>query len=371
VRTRPARTRVERGIYADTYGLSAIVTVRGRQQEKRFPLDHPRELIRRWRQQAALDLDEELQGVGLTGDRHSLEADIRTYLQRREGRPGFKADRSHFKAWIALYGPRPRRSLTRHDIDTAIAGWRSSNVSAQTIKHRCRALRQLYLALDGPDVKHPLRRLRLGRPIRPAPTPVPRAVIQKVATNLKRGNAHAYARFLFRATTGQRPTQIMQAQPGDVDLKRKIWYVRPAKGGDPIPLPLNPGMVQAWKAFIAADAWGPFDTTNHARYLREAGWPDGIRPYALRHTFAIELLRAGVDLGDLQGLLGHADIQTTRIYAPMLLSRLTTAVQKRRLTLPGYQAATKSGVRPGKNSQQKSTQDRTKQKSRAEGERAK
>src|SRR5678815_5714299 len=99
---RAPRTRLERGIYQDRWGISAIVTVKGQQQEKRFPLDTPRELIKRWRLQAALDLDD-LHGVGLHAPRHTLAADVRTYLKRREGRPGFAADRSHLKAWIALF----------------------------------------------------------------------------------------------------------------------------------------------------------------------------------------------------------------------------------------------------------------------------
>lgn len=332
MRKRPKRNRVEKGIYEDKWGFSAIVQLNGTQQEKRFPLDTPRELIRRWRHQAAIDLDEQ-QGIGLHDKRGTLAGDIRIYLKRREGRPGYGADCSHFKAWIALYGPTLRRLLTRHHIETALATWRSKDVAPQTIKHRVRVLRQLYLALDGPDVKHPLRRVRVSIP-RATPTAVSLATIRKVAKALKRSDAKDYARFLVRATTGQRPNQIGQALPTDVDLKRRIWFVRPAKGGEPIPLPLNDGMVRAWRAFKRANAWGTFDTTAHARACRSAGWPVGTRLYALRHTFAIDLLRRGTDLGDIQGLLGHSDIHTTReAYAPLLISRLTKAVERRKLKL--------------------------------------
>lgn len=314
--------------------MSAIVTVRGHQQERRFRPDTEIELIRRWRLQAMLDLDEQLQGVGLQAPKYSLAADVRTYLTRRQGRAGFAADRSHLKAWCAIYGPKIRRTLTPQNIETALAGWRAKGIAPKTLQHRCRVLREVFLALDGPDVKHPLRRIKLPRPVKVAPTPVSRAVIRKVARRLQRADAKDYARFLVRATTGQRPSQIMRATPADVSLTRRIWFVRPAKGGDPIPLPLNPGMVQAWKVFAKAKAWGAFDTSAHAIALREAGWPTGIRPYALRHTFAIELLLNGADLGDVQGLLGHADIQTTRqFYAPILVARLGKAVQRRRLTL--------------------------------------
>jgi len=78
-----------------------------------------------------------------------------------------------------------------------------------------------------------------------------------------------------------------------------------------------------------------------------SGWPKGIRPYQLRHTFAIDMLRSGADLGDVQGLLGHASIQTTRtFYAPILLSRLTSAVQRRNLGLDPGPSAVPSDVVP-------------------------
>lgn len=333
-RKRPKRTRVERGIFADKYGYSAIVTAHGLQHEKRFPLDTDREDMRQWRNRERVVLDQDYQGLGLTARRHTLEHDVRLYLTRRIGRPGFAADRSHLKAWTKTLGARSRRTLNEQDLEAVIGTWRQAKVAPQTIKHRVRALRQLYRALDGPDARHPLRHLKLSKPIRSAPTPVDSAVIRTVAKNLKAGDAKDYARFLVRATTGQRPAAIMTTKPGDVDLTQRLWFVRPAKGGDPIPLPLNAGMVRAWKAFAKADAWGTFDTSDHADALRDAGWPKGIRPYDLRHTFAIDLLLGGADLGDVQGLLGHADIQTTRqFYAPILVSRLTKAVKRRRLIL--------------------------------------
>ena len=52
------------------------------------------------------------------------------------------------------------------------------------------------------------------------------------------------------------------------------------------------------------------------RLARRAGIPaaDQISPHSLRHSFATELLGAGVPLQDVQDAMGHADPRTTRAY---------------------------------------------------------
>jgi len=48
---------------------------------------------------------------------------------------------------------------------------------------------------------------------------------------------------------------------------------------------------------------------------REAGLPQELsHPHVLRHTRAIELLRAGVPVSVVQQLLGHAYLSTTAVY---------------------------------------------------------
>jgi hypothetical protein len=46
-------------------------------------------------------------------------------------------------------------------------------------------------------------------------------------------------------------------------------------------------MLEAWRVFAEADAWGAFNTGSMAEVLRAAGWPKGIRPYNLRHSIGI------------------------------------------------------------------------------------
>jgi integrase len=354
----PTRTRVATGIYRDQCGFLAAVSCRRRRRDQRFPPDTSLEFIENWRIRTRGELADEDADVAALDEpepeRGTFRHDLPRYLKRIVGRASYKADRSHLHAWLPFIGRLKRTAIRPSHVRAAFSTWALEGKSPRTIRHRRRVLRELYQSLDGAHARPPIKGVPVPKPEDPHPTPVPVETIRKVAESLKSGKvgqkrhgprrtlavvhytepAKARARFLVRATTGQRPSQIMRATPADVDLKRRVWFVRAGKGGRAIPLPLTPEMVKAWQAFAAADAWGTFDARSFAKTLRRHGWPAGVRPYNLRHTFAIDHLLAGTSLDDLQGLLGHAQIETTRRhYAPILLALLRKTVGRRKLRL--------------------------------------
>lgn len=349
--SRGKRQRIADGVYLDKYGVSAIVRVRPfPAKEHRFPSDTPIDEIQAWRHRIRGELLEERQKdkdapAPAAG---TFMRDIERYLKTIKSRVAFKSDRSHLRAWLPFLSRLTRRQITPTILRSAIDAWTADKKSARTILHRRRVLREMYAEL-APRSPLPLDQVTWPTPATPHPTPVPMATIRKVAKSLKRGltitkrhgpartlaetqvpeSPQTYARFLVRATTWQRPGQIMRATPEDVDLRRKIWFVRPAKGGNAIPLPLSAPAVHAWRLFIQANAWGAFDLRSFAKTLRRHGWPKNVRPYNLRHTGAIDFLRQGGSLDDLQGLLGHRQIETTRRhYGPILLARLRKAINR-------------------------------------------
>lgn len=344
---------IARGIYPDRFGFEVRVPkCRGAITPKRYPPQTPLEVMQQWQAdeyayylRTKADDDAETPAPVTRG---TLSGDVITYLQTRIGRDGYKADRSHLHAWELAFGSRPRHRIKRHDCEKQISAWIEKKKAPCTIKHRVRVLKELWHNIDGPRARTPVDGVKLPRIVKTIPTPVSEDLILRVADSLQRGltkpkacgptrkivdvhfpvPAETHARFLIRALSGQRPSQVARAKPEHIDRARGIWWVQAGKGGHPVPFPLFEELDLAFQYFDKVKAWGAFDVCSFSKTIKRHGWPADVKPYVMRHNFAITQLLAGTDLGDLQGLLGHTNPTTTRVYAPVLVARLKEAVAR-------------------------------------------
>lgn len=107
-------------------------------------------------------------------------------------------------------------------------------------------------------------------------------------------------------------------------------------------------------------------------YLRKLGM--GATPHKFRHTFATNLLKAGVNLRTIQRLLGHQSVETTSIYTHVFSEELEAAskqlwrkdsgssnkgFQRRVQRQPGSVPRASAGVAQELQDQRQSTQDAT------------
>ena len=328
----PTAEKVTTGIYRDETRWYATVHVRGAGfREKRFPRAVPLESVQAWRNAERVKLLSTAERGSLPG---TFRRDALRYLRDFTQHLASAADRKYdMQRWIERFGDRPRGLITPADVARARADWLAEKKAPKTINNRVNALRHLYHCLDGSRAWTPCDDLD-PLPVHRTPMRfVDDATILKVDQALEqleqRGairSAKTRARFRVLVSTGRRASEVMRTQPGDLDLERRIWIPRDGKGGFSPGVYLNDDMLAAWRLFIVAEAWGPFDTQKHAQRLRRAGWPADVRPYNARHTVGITLSEKGVDLADIAPMLGHKRTDTARRhYVPVLHSRLQKA----------------------------------------------
>lgn len=353
------RTRIAPNIYRYEDGrFEAIVSEAGRHAPPtRFPAGTPIPKMEKWIADARKKLTKEarelLGKMPTPAGGRSLRNDAPEYLSQIAGRPSTAADTSHLRAWFDLVihgvtlGDLPRTAVTTAHVNNAIGQWQTATsairrvhvtgyarggrdvdpheregpltsgriVSALTIRHRCRVLQDLYRTLDGKNAATPVDDAKVPKRHTNPPATVPAELVRTVLERLSTLDPKTFARFYVVTTTGQRPCQVGRAKPEDVQAG--VWLVRNAKGEPAHSIVFNASQAAAWEAFIAADAWGAFNTSHYGNVIHAAGWPHGVRPYTARHSLAREALRRGASLGDVQVLLGHLDPNTTRrTYAP-------------------------------------------------------
>lgn len=144
-----------------------------------------------------------------------------------------------------------------------------------------------------------------------------------------------YTMFIVGFRTGLRLGELIALEWGDVDLVRGKLHVRRSRTRNVTTAPksnierivdLSPAVVDALRnhRHLRGDLVFPMPDGSHltrdvvkhpfGRVIRAAMLPP-IRIHDMRHSFASQLVIAGVPLKAVQELLGHADIKMTMRYA--------------------------------------------------------
>jgi integrase/recombinase XerD len=232
--------------------------------------------------------------------------------------------------------------------DWAVRDYRSYLVTAAkrataTVNKHLAALQDFYVS----------RGLGPPRGVRrdPVPRHAPRALDPRAKLRYLRAveawpGARARAIALLPLYAGTRIAEIRALDVADVRLsarKGEIHLV--GKGEKSRIVPVHPKLRQALAAWLAerpahrgADPAALFTSSRGTRMTtdaiadvigaitRAAGLDDHVTSHVLRHTFGTELTRRGVDLVTVAELLGHASLDTTRLYTRPSAADLQRAV---------------------------------------------
>ena len=132
---------------------------------------------------------------------------------------------------------------------------------------------------------------------------------------------------------GLRISEAMKLQVGDIDSQRMVIRIRQGKGLKdryvPLGTTLLKGLREYWQAerpteflFPGSQANKPWNVVNVRQAFREAKRIAGIETacttHTLRHSYATHCLQAGVDVGTIQQILGHASLETTATYTHVI-----------------------------------------------------
>lgn len=129
-------------------------------------------------------------------------------------------------------------------------------------------------------------------------------------------------------SAGLRRSELLNLKLTDIDSKRMLIRVEGAKGNKDRYTLLSESVLKDLRVYYKEwkpKVWlfesyenKPYSPTSILRLLKRAAQKGGVRknvsPHMLRHSFATHLLEAGVDLRQIQILLGHNSSKTTEIY---------------------------------------------------------
>ncbi|WP_442603626.1 tyrosine-type recombinase/integrase [Paenibacillus sp. KN14-4R] len=161
-----------------------------------------------------------------------------------------------------------------------------------------------------------------------------------------------FAMIYFMLGTGCRVSEVASMRICDFQINENLIFIRKGKGQKERYIPMYPQIKKVIMDYLARSGVSEWDISDQSylfsKRCYESREPIMIRNiqhmitgiykklnidglftvHSLRHTFAYNALTAGMAIYDLQEILGHNSIETTRIYTKRRPADLRNAVQR-------------------------------------------
>jgi integrase/recombinase XerC len=283
------------------------------------------------------------------------------YLVESERAPhtvaGYVRDVRQFSDWFESANQERLggENLTPIDVRQYRAAMEGERLGAATINRRLAAIRSFgsMLAATGSVAENPAAAVRGVKKQRLAPKWLDKRAQYKfqreVESQVFSARTEAARRQALRdqaavalmAQAGLRVSEVCDLEVGDLEIseRRGMVEIRSGKGGKSRVVPLNRTArkaLEAWLEMRDGEACSLFtskqgagvSTSGLGRRVAELGRRAGVAvtAHTLRHTFAKNLVDAGVSLEKVAALLGHSNLNTTKIYTIPGEADLQTAV---------------------------------------------
>lgn len=281
---------------------------------------------------------------------------IAEYLRQRTAEGVAPATQAHISKCLSQFadtcagrGVRIVSDLTPSDIDAHLAGLRERGLVLASRRAHAAVLTTCCTRwhTDGLIAKNPALALSLNEdddaPL-PEPPLEPAEVASLLAAIPQRDVLDLRNRAIVEVLYGcaLRLSECLHLDVDDIDMRQRTLTVRGGKGGVERTLPLMKGALGSLRDYLSlrrhlvvgpdtgalflnnrAQRIGPFVVEHLVRDLaKRAGITRRVYPHLLRHSIAVSMLRGGADIKHVQSLLGHASIETTKIYLRMVPGHL-------------------------------------------------
>lgn len=129
--------------------------------------------------------------------------------------------------------------------------------------------------------------------------------------------------------TGCRVSEVINIKKKDVDFRNRtirITWLKNRKWTERL-IPLQKGLGELLSIYCTTlnmdDRLFPYTRQNVLKITKK--WLK-VSPHKIRHSYTVNLIRQGVQIQDLQKLLGHKSINTTMVYYSVNPEQLTKQI---------------------------------------------
>jgi len=209
-----------------------------------------------------------------------------------------------------------------------------------------------YLEEEEIIVKNPARKIKVPKKICRIPSVMSKYEVDLIIRSVdfaplrcRKNNVRDKLVLSLLYYTGIRKSELLNLNWTDINLSKSFIIIRHGKGGKDRLIPLHKEVTRLLDKYL--DERLPLKTEaliigEQGRRLCNSSFvyllkmylilsglkKKGYSAHSFRHSFATHLVEAGVDLFKVQKLLGHASLDTTKIYINFNSSQMAKAVDR-------------------------------------------
>lgn len=223
------------------------------------------------------------------------------------------------------------RQVTNDNIKKYLGDLVKSGISASTLNVAMNALKIYYRDIMKRRFFVDIKPVKQDKKL---PTVLSKEEVKKIINVVSNPTHRMIVEFLY--ATGVRVSELVNMKVGDLDLDRKLCYVRQGKGRKDRVTIISEKLANKLPAVMGFKKLDEhlFTTVSNNQYnirtiqkivfqsAQKAGIKKNASAHAFRHSFATHLLEAGTDIRYIQKLLGHKRLETTQIYTQVSIQKL-------------------------------------------------